>query len=352
MLKIFCCRFGNKNKWLRGSKLSPGDYLGELYPRALEQVDFQCTSLRLVPGAMLLKMICIYYFFAALLELPGLATLGLLEYILASQHDSVAAIILALINMNHPHASIPNIFTFMWCLWKARNEALFCRKSSSPHQVQQAAQAIASAQDLQHIDQDTSPPAKAQSNTQIIQGTTISSDLIIAGTKIFSDASWKKRNIPGRGDHLATGIGVHIHIPEDGNDRRIMIQASTDVAHSPLIAEALALQFAAKVAMSLHIRQASFLTDNLSLAKMAASRNINDPSITWRSRTPISNFLQDTSTHMHAVYHISRNTNGITHNCARWVLNSRIEPVLNCTQSTHGNSSCPFLQSLLILLMS
>ncbi|SPT17811.1 unnamed protein product [Triticum aestivum] len=127
----------------------------------------------------------------------------------------------------------------------------------------------------------------------------------------------------------------------------IMIQASTDSAASPLVTEALALQFAAKVACRLQLQRITFLTDNLSLAKVVASRDINSPIITWRCRQPISEFFQDTSQFSFTVYHISRNTNGIAHNCAHKVLNSRVEPVFNCTHSAHTNGSCPVLLSFL-----
>jgi hypothetical protein len=39
--------------------------------------------------------------------------------------DSLLQIILNLLNHNHPHATLNNIFTFMWCIWKSRNEQFF-----------------------------------------------------------------------------------------------------------------------------------------------------------------------------------------------------------------------------------
>ena len=52
------------------------------------------------------------------------------------------SIILSLLNMNHPHASISNILNFMWCIWKARNDKLFDRRNSQPHHVHTAAKAL------------------------------------------------------------------------------------------------------------------------------------------------------------------------------------------------------------------
>ena len=238
----------------------------------------------------------------------------------------------------------------MWCLWKARNEVLFCRKFSLPHQVQHAALAISSLQDFHEQKLQEVNPASPTLHTgseqmgQPLQGSTIKSDAIISGTKVYSDASWKNNHIPGRSDLQATGIGIFIFIPGDDFDTKIMIQASANSTHSPLVAEALALQFAAKVACRLQLHNVSFLTNNLSLAKMVVSRNIKDNSIAWRCRPQISSFMQDSSSELDAIYHIPRNINSIAHNCAHQVLNSRIKPVLSCTNSAH--SPCPSMLSL------
>ncbi|XBI28971.1 hypothetical protein VPH35_053079 [Triticum aestivum] len=176
-----------------------------------------------------------------------------------------------------------------------------------------------------------------------MQGYTVKSDFLITGTKIYFDASWRKKNILGRGQGLGTGIGVFIQIPGDETERKIMIQASAGDAHSPLCAEALALQLAARVATQMQFQHTTFFMYNLSLAKMVASRNINDDLINWRCRAPISSFLQDTSSIQTTVYHINRNINGIAHDCAHQVLNSRVESVFSCTHSSQSSSFCPTL---------
>ena len=48
----------------------------------------------------------------------------------------------ALLSSNHPQINIASLYTFMWCLWKSRNDNRFCRKSRSPLQVFAAAEAI------------------------------------------------------------------------------------------------------------------------------------------------------------------------------------------------------------------
>ena len=125
------------------------------------------------------------------------------------QNCSIHDIIHALLTMTHPHATVENIFTFLWCLWKARNDALFCKKYSFPHQIQYASLGISSSQILQDLamegQQNSKPTSHGQLENQILQGSTIRSDLLIAGTKVYSDASWQKKNIPGRGYSPVSG---------------------------------------------------------------------------------------------------------------------------------------------------
>jgi hypothetical protein len=107
-----------------------------------------------------------------------------------------------LLNMNHPHASLQNILTFMWCLWKSRNDCLFDRKKGEPYQINLNAQAIlnnleiviASDPSLQVQPKSQNPAGTAAFP---VQGETLKSDLVIAGAKVYSDASWKCNKIPG-----------------------------------------------------------------------------------------------------------------------------------------------------------
>jgi hypothetical protein len=57
--------------------------------------------------------------------------------------------IYALLTSGHPQIKPTTLYTFLWCLWKARNDTLFCRKVSRPSQVFAAANAIISATKLE-----------------------------------------------------------------------------------------------------------------------------------------------------------------------------------------------------------
>jgi hypothetical protein len=190
--------------------------------------------------------------------------------------------------MNHPHGSLENILTFMWCLWKSRNDNLFFRKPGMPHQIHQAARAI--QQNLEMVDLFVVPPLQVKRSDQQLhdtavqdaipmQGSTVKSDLLVTGPKIFSDASWKQTKIPASTISTSTGIGVFCQLPGVNTSTNVCVQASAPMASSPLQAEASALLLAATIAELLHLHQVTLLTDNSSLAAAAASRSPCSPQV-------------------------------------------------------------------------
>lgn len=119
------------------------------------------------------------------------------------------------------------------------------------------------------------------SSLDVPQGCTIATDLTITGTKIFADASWRNSNIPGRSNIQGAGvqgtcIGIFLQVMEGDENCIIMIQASMDLTPSPLVAEAGALHLAAAAASKLQIERATFLTDNLTLAKQPLEETLQD----------------------------------------------------------------------------
>jgi hypothetical protein len=126
--------------------------------------------------------------------------------------------------MNHPNATLPNVLTFMWCLWKSRNDHLFNRQQLHPAQIQHMANALNHNLELSNIEQVTNMNKNVQTNKIVLQdvqgniqvtgsqlplhGQTLKTDLMIKGTKVFSDAAWKTKKAPELSS--VTGIGVFI----------------------------------------------------------------------------------------------------------------------------------------------
>lgn len=271
---------------------------------------------------------------------------------LTANCDSLSQIILNLLNMNHPHASLPNILTFMWCLWKSRNDNLFGRKEGAPHQIQHMAHAI--QQNLELVDTlQTSSMQEQEANQQIRDGTrtqpgarpgsTIKTDLSITGPKLYSDAAWKTHKIPGAAGITSTGLGVFCQYQQGRNNVTIFIQSSSSPSSpSPLQAEALALLLAARAASLLQLHHATFLTDNQFLARAAAASSTVDPQVLWEIRPHIANFKQASQELAPTVYHIARDLNAVAHNCAQQVIRqTQSEPIFSCSNSAHTNGTCP-----------
>lgn len=136
--------------------------------------------------------------------------------VLVQNHFNIHDIILALLNMNHPHASIFNIFNFMWSIWKARNDCLFDRKNHLPHHINIATRALSNEQcDITNKSDQNQVQHQAYSsapcNQLPKQGHTLKSDLLITGPKVFSDAAFKCKKIPGLPQGAAaTGVGLFL----------------------------------------------------------------------------------------------------------------------------------------------
>jgi hypothetical protein len=104
---------------------------------------------------------------------------------------------------------------------------------------------------------------------QPVQGETVPNYVEFAGNKVFVDAAWKLR--PGH--RLARpGIGVYMVIPGDqGQVADVFVSASATPVASVIQAEAQALVLAGHIASSLMLRSPVFFSDNLNLARTAAS---------------------------------------------------------------------------------
>jgi hypothetical protein len=52
--------------------------------------------------------------------------------LLAEHHHTIPDMIQTLLTSQHPEINTTTLYTFLWCLWKARNDTLFCRKICWP----------------------------------------------------------------------------------------------------------------------------------------------------------------------------------------------------------------------------
>lgn len=71
-----------------------------------------------------------------------------------------------------------------------------------------------------------------------MEGHTLKSDLMVCGTKIFSDAAFRSSKIPGIGQgQVGTSVGIYICIPLDQGEINIQVQASAHPTSTPLQAD-------------------------------------------------------------------------------------------------------------------
>jgi hypothetical protein len=277
--------------------------------------------------------------------------------VLISNSASITAIISNMLTMNHPHATLENILTFLWCLWKSRNDNLFNRISGHPSHVHLMANAIKNNLEMIDFVQDTKDRNEAlinQSRTHkpvaninvqqvdlLRQGSTIKTDRHITGTRLYSDAAWKTKKVSGLLAGTSTGIGVYCHIQEGSASSLLMIQASTQNTETVLQAEAEALLLAVMIAARLNFQCPTFLTDNSTLASAAAMALSNLKEVPWEIRWHLAQFskLSDPQ-----VFHISRELNGVAHNCAHQALRQSLsQPIYSCSCSSHRNQNCPII---------
>jgi hypothetical protein len=52
--------------------------------------------------------------------------------VIAENNHSIPQMLNILLNSAHPEININSLYTFLWCLWKARNDTLFGRKFCKP----------------------------------------------------------------------------------------------------------------------------------------------------------------------------------------------------------------------------
>ena len=130
---------------------------------------------------------------------------------LATHHQSITSMITFLLASGHPTMNIPNLYTFLWCLWKARNENLFAKKGGKPTHVFAVANAILQAWKLEVAEPDIEERQQNNVNKSLSAAQlppTPNPDLE-AGNILLYDAAWKEQQ---GGDPHPAGLGVIIHL--------------------------------------------------------------------------------------------------------------------------------------------
>jgi ribonuclease HI len=290
--------------------------------------------------------------------------------VIASNHRSVPNFIQALLTSGHPSASLEYIFTFLWCLWKARNDQLFCRKAHKPYQVFVATQAILQGAKLgdqaqnnqtqalvqkreipkraspiqeQNSFMDAATSQNLQNNLQVIPtpGTTVADPWSIPGTKIFTDAAWTQQHNHDSPPSRA-GLGIIIQLEGAHQCTRLLISAVSPPAISALQAEVFGLLLAANLVHHLQLQQVTFFTDCAILAKAAASRNIIEDPGHWQIRPQLATLFSRPSFRKQKIFHIPRCMNFKAHFQAKLATRIQDKPFSIRCISTQESAPCTF----------
>uniref|UniRef100_A0ACD5W9B0 Uncharacterized protein n=1 Tax=Avena sativa TaxID=4498 RepID=A0ACD5W9B0_AVESA len=353
-------RSGRTDKLPQEYRHSAGDFLEKQCQQELELVSSLFILVSYVLDVVLKRMTSIFSSHAPLQK-----QLGSLRWYIRSKYvvancNSLTQIILKNLNMNHPHATLSNILTFMWCIWKSQNDNLFGRKPGSPYQINHMAQTI--IHNLEML--DTTKPqftclhmlAEDVTNMQVQEKVERQeqqeepNSLHFAGTKIFSDAAWKPSNEAGSEEQMSTGIGVYCQIQDLHYTATVSIQASIPRVPSVLQAEAEALVLAAKIVNSIQVKHVAFLTNNRTLAKATGAPTLNQAQVPWEIRQQVAQFKKFTQWFSQVVHHIQRELHKEAHSCAHKASrHSSFTPTLSCSNYSHRNTPCPLISAILSL---
>jgi hypothetical protein len=146
----------------------------------------------------------------------------------------------------------------------------------------------------------------------------------------------EKRRSLNTQENLRTGIGLYCQLLRQNREETIMIQASTAQPSSPLLAETAALLLASKIASQLQAQGVTFLTDNLILAKAAATSSVTNEQVPWELRQQIADYKRASEQLFPKIYHIKRSLNGVAHDCAKQALQRpQSLPIFSCLNSAH-----------------
>jgi hypothetical protein len=138
-----------------------------------------------------------------------------------------------LLSSGHPQINLTSLYTFLWCLWKSRNDCLFNRKCSRPSQVSAISNAIVQGFKLEDTTNSEDQPPSATATVQKASTLELSvqTNFNPAGDAVFCDAAWE----PDPNSQPApAGIGVFIQQMGDNQHcRHLFVSALSPPASTP-----------------------------------------------------------------------------------------------------------------------
>ncbi|KAM0895415.1 hypothetical protein ACQ4PT_023829 [Festuca glaucescens] len=221
-------------------------------------------------------------------------------------------IIRQMISAYHPEASVHQIMSILWNIWKARNDLLFNKKSWSVNKVIFAASTLLSAGvDDVKLSQSLKPDLSTTANVVPVPRNT--SFVLPAGSVAFSDAAF--RLSPST---RVAGLGVYLMNP--AHNSTIYIHASSAHVDYVLQAEAQALVLVATVVRSLGWNNMTFLSDCQVLVDAGEAADLISKPGHWSARPILAEFFRCRRQHLEHVIKVPRSNNKIAHSIAKRAL--------------------------------
>jgi hypothetical protein len=253
--------------------------------------------------------------------------------ILQQQCQSIPEILNFLLHSNHPSMSVNNLYTMLWCIWKARNDALFNRAKIHPKNVFAICSAL--LQDFQILVASLQVQQQAEDHTsEQLQFGRLQHSIPFADKRvqIFSDAAWTPSS---DGQLQQAGLGIHIKLCHH-HASSIYVAALSPPVGSPLQAEAYGLLLAVKVAQALQLQDAFFLTDSQVLTSAARSNQYATEG-PWLIRATVSQIRASSYFHPNRLSFVPREHNIKAHHHSRLALRINTSTI-KCL--TSGSGKC------------
>jgi hypothetical protein len=255
--------------------------------------------------------------------------------ILANHNSLVPHMIKGLLDSQHPQISVSSLYTFLWCIWKARNDSVFCRKACNPSQVYAAAAAImqgtkiefAASSQVRSVTGSDDPQEHADHSVRLhdhgshlmmpSRGSTITNIANFTRPVIFSDAAWTSGS---DGQPTPAGLGIFIQMRSERRCSQLCISTVSPPVTSAILTEAFSLILATQVAGLLQLNEVTFLTDSAMLAKAAAAHSLILAPGYWTIRPQLAHMAASPAFDSSRIYHIPRNYNFRAHHQAKLAL--------------------------------